>query len=410
MNQFSTLLSILFLFTAVYLYALSSWRHSRKIKFGFLIIVLLAVFFLAAHKISDYFTGHGITDAVIYHLMYGLDGAGFSEYWFLIVASIILILANICLLLKILNLKPAFCSKNPFFLFAPFLLLFLSLYLNPAVHDFYKLFSSKIEKGYFDDYYRKPFIDQKLHNNKNLVFIYLEGVERTYFDETIFPGLIKNIRRLEEKSITFNNIGQTVMHATIAGFVASQCGIPLVTYSHGNSMDGMDQFLPSAVCLGDLLSDAGYYLAYMGGADLAFAGKGKFFTTHQFDEVLGYYELLPKLEDPSSKTGWGIMDDVLFDLAYDRFSELSKKGGKFGLFLLTLDTHPPQRVSVKKLSGPSLWGWRRSYVKHGGMLRSYCWRVCAENQKIFLGRKYDYRFSIRSSGIKEFIHPSIGSR
>ena len=39
--------------------------------------------------------------------------------------------------------------------------------------------------------------------------------------------------------------------------------------------------------------------------------------------------------------GWGLYDDTLLDLAYRRFERLSQSGKKFGLFLLTLDTHHP---------------------------------------------------------------------
>ena len=38
--------------------------------------VLLGAMFFAANR----FTGHGIDQAVLYHVTYGLDGAGFSEY------------------------------------------------------------------------------------------------------------------------------------------------------------------------------------------------------------------------------------------------------------------------------------------------------------------------------------------
>lgn len=306
---------------------------------------------MAFYKISDYFTGKGITDSVIYHLRYGLHGAGFSEYQGLMVTSVVFIFASIYLLFRILSLRPAFYSRNPLILILSLLFLTASLGFHPAPRDFQKILSNKAATARFEDYYRKPFIRQKHNDNKNLVFIYLEGGERTYLNEEILPGLINEIRELESQSTYFTNIREVGMWSTISGIVKSQCGIPLVTPSHGNSMWGMDKFLPSAVCLGDLLNEEGYHLSYMGGADLTFAGKGKFFKTHHFDEVLGEKELLPKLKDPKSRTGWGIMDESLFDLAYDRFSELSEKKEKFGLFLLTLDTHPPNGFPSSSCEG-----------------------------------------------------------
>jgi phosphoglycerol transferase len=104
-------------------------------------------------------------------------------------------------------------------------------------------------------------------------------------------------------------------------------------------MGGMDQFLPNAICLGDLLSQQGYHLEYFGGSSLDFAGKGNFYKSHSFNNVFGLHELLPQIPDPTYTTGWGIYDDTLFDLAYDRFKELSEKDSPFGMVLLTIDTH-----------------------------------------------------------------------
>ncbi|MBT8141757.1 MAG: sulfatase-like hydrolase/transferase, partial [Gammaproteobacteria bacterium] len=178
---------------------------------------------------------------------------------------------------------------------------------------------------------------------KNLVVIYAESLERSYFDQNQFPGLIKHLRELETVSINFTNINQVYSTGfTIGGLTASQCGIPLIAPSGGNSMSGMDQFLPSAVCLGDLLRSSGYKLKYFGGAKLNFAGKGKLFTSHSFDEVYGLTELKPKLKDQNYQSYWGVHDDSLLEIVYNDFLNSSKTNEKFGIFLLTLDTHHPR--------------------------------------------------------------------
>jgi phosphoglycerol transferase len=97
-----------------------------------------------------------------------------------------------------------------------------------------------------------------------------------------------------------------------------------------------------AVAVTDLLALEGYQLSYRGGADLDFAGKGKMFKTHGFNEVLGLNELLPGMEDKTYTSTWGIYDDTLLDLVYERFLEKSSKDEKFGIFTLTLDTHQPK--------------------------------------------------------------------
>ena len=331
---------------------------SAKNMFFYALVFASVVFYLI-HGISDYFTGNGIDESVIFHLKYGLGGAGFSEYSELMVTSIVLVIFGSFFLVWILSKRVEHNSRWLANNYISYLLVLIAMVLNPAASDIYSLLSPKsgtldskklFREPYtttsntveFHKFYREPYITKVADETKNLIVIYTEGLERTYFDETLFPGLIKGLRELESKSTYFTNIQQvTGTGWTTGGMVASQCGIPLFTPSHGNSMSGMDAFLPSATCLGDLLHNEGYKLIYYGGADLAFAGKGKFYSTHKFDDISGRDELLPNLADKSYRSGWGLFDDSLFDLAYKRFMELSALDSKFGLFLLTLDTHHP---------------------------------------------------------------------
>ncbi len=158
-----------------------------------------------------------------------------------------------------------------------------------------------------------------------------------------------NLGSLEEESVSFTNVSQVYGTGwTIAGMVASQCGIPLVTPNgNRNSMSGMDQFLPGAECIGDILDETGYDLNYMGGAILDFAGKGKFYSTHGFNRVEGYRKFVGALDDPDYKHPWGLYDDSLLTLAKRRFDELSSTDKPFGLFLLTVDTHHPNGYRAK---------------------------------------------------------------
>ena len=346
----------------------------RKTEFSlknifFYAMVLVSVICYIIYGISDYFTGKGIDESVLFYLKYGLTGAGFSEYTEIIVKSAAVIILSSIVLVWLLVRRVKSNSHWIFKKNISFLLLVLSLLANPAISDVYSLISysyatASTKKYYskqgitnlnaldFKMFYLKPSITKTTNETKNLVFIYAESLERTYFDETIFPGLITGLRELESKSTYFTNIREAPGAGwTIGGMVASQCGIPLFAPADGNSMAGMDVFLPSAICLGDLLHDEGYDLIYYGGADLAFAGKGKFYSTHKFDHIAGRDELLPFLADESYISGWGLYDDSLFDLAYNRFAELSELDENFALFLLTLDTHHPDGHPSKSCQG-----------------------------------------------------------
>lgn len=342
MNNYIFLSFALFL-ASIYLFIKTEASKIKKAIFVFLF--LTSIIFYLFYFIADYFTGQGVDMSVLYYLDYGLTGAGFLEYWEVIFLSIFILLAcfvfSLWMVFGKINLKYNKNKKSIYFYIALLLMIF-SLVFNPSSLNLYKLSSVEHGTTSFYKYYKHPSAIQ-INNSKNLVFIYIEGLEQTYFNESIFPGLTKNLNKIQSESIYFTGIELvTGTGWTIGGIVSSQCGIPLFTPSHGNSMSGMDEFLGLAICFGDLLHKEDYYLTYYGGADLEFGGKGKFFSTHGFDEVHGKEELLPKLTDDSYKSWWGLYDDSLFDLSYDKFMELSKNQEKFTLFLLTLDTHHPK--------------------------------------------------------------------
>ncbi len=337
---------------AISLYTFSKTSVSKPSRIAFSTGVFTYIILFSAYLVADYFTGKGINDAVIYHIKYGLKGAGFGEYSNVIIASSIAITIALLMVVYIIIHKPQRSLKKPRIKALLAAIFALSLLINPFTRNFFSLASRGDEPAYdFYNHCKSGDLTETSKHNPNFVFIYLEGLERTYFDEDIFPNLIKGLKKLEKESVYFTNIVQAAGTGwTMGGVVASQCGIPLFTPSHGNSMSGMDQFLPNAICLGDLLHKKGYYLSYLGGANLDFAGKGKFFTTHHFSEVNGRKKLIQKLDDQSYTSSWGLYDDSLLYIAYKRFIELSKKSQHFGLFLLTLDTHHPSGHQSKSAS------------------------------------------------------------
>jgi len=351
------LLSTLFLLAGLILYINNVKKRHYVVKlffsFGVFVFIILSIFFF----ISDSFTGKGVDESVLYHLQYGLQGAGFGEYPHLIIGGILGVCFSIALSIIIYKLpkgeKVAAGSKKKIILSC--LCLWLALVLHPASIGLMKqvFFVKGGDDVYLKNYMQEAKIEAVDDEHYNLVVIYLEGQERTYFDETRFPGLITHLRELEKNSITFTNMTQSYgSRWTIAGMVASQCGIPLMIpgsawdgFRKGNSMSGMSSFLSRATCLGDILKNYNYYLVYMGGCYSYFAGKRTFYNTHQFDEILGLRSLLPLLPDQAYQTSWGLYDDSLFELAFEKFTALYESEQPFGLFLLTLDTHQATKGS-----------------------------------------------------------------
>lgn len=183
---------------------------------------------------------------------------------------------------------------------------------------------------------------------KNLVLIYLESLERIYWDPRVFPGLTPNLDRLRLQGLDFSGF-QTFSGATytMAGIFASQCGVPLFTSAFagidelaGNTT-GAATFQPKIACLGDVLHRAGYTQIYMGGAPIQFSNKGLFFRLHGYDQALGLLQLEAGHQGKLPESGWGLYDSALFKLALQRYEQLEASRKPFNLSMLTLDTHPP---------------------------------------------------------------------
>lgn len=183
---------------------------------------------------------------------------------------------------------------------------------------------------------------------KNLVYIYLESLERIFWDPSVFPGLTPNLDRLRKQGLDFSGF-ETFSGAgyTIAGMFASQCGVPLFSSPFagldaiaGNDTD-VTTFHPKIACLGNVLHKAGYTQVYMGGAPIVFSHKGLFYKLHGYNQALGLKELEAQGGGKLPESGWGLYDSVLFPLMLQRYRKLEAAGKPFNLAMITLDTHPP---------------------------------------------------------------------
>ena len=331
-----TLVSIIFF--------IKSNFKNKFIKTITLFLIYINLVFLGVFYFFNYLSGDGLNEAVIFHIVHGISGFGVDEYIFpgILLFSFILFAT---LLIRIMRSKLNYKSKK-FDSFNGLILVcaILSLVINPLINDLTNVISFKNNYADTDTnkYLNKSDI-KLIKNSKNIIFLYLEQFEQTYTDESLFPGLTPNLNRLKNQAVTFTNIiSPKATNWTIAGMVASQCGIPLITNIEvANNMGGMDKFLSSARCIGDILADNSYNLHYINGSNLEFAGKGKFYKSHGFKAVEGWDELKSRLINNSYKSPWGLFDDSLYEINIDRLNNLRKDDKPYGLFTLTLDTHHP---------------------------------------------------------------------
>ncbi|AFL68828.1 sulfatase-like hydrolase/transferase [Sulfurospirillum barnesii] len=331
-------------------------QNNRRAFLGAFVVfiyLVLSIFYI----ISDYFTGEGINDAVIFHLLYGLDGSGYGDYYMIITFGVVLFIASLIFSLGYYRLaKKAFgISGNKFKRIFSLIFLFSAFLLHPSVHFFgqttLKIFGFEdalSREHHFLDYYQEPTLTPIHEEHPNLVYIFAESLEETYFDEKLFPSLMTKLRPIREQSTLFTEIKQAQGTSwTIAGMTSVLCGLPLVTPStgkhspQGNSMSKMSTFYSGAVCMSDMLHKEGYKMVYRSGSSLEFAGVDKLYRTHKFEDIKGINELKSRLKDKRYQTPWGLYDDTLFDLSMSDFLRLSKSKQKFALFISTMDTHHP---------------------------------------------------------------------
>lgn len=209
------------------------------------------------------------------------------------------------------------------------------------------------------DYYVAPNVESDVaqaHLNegadpKNLVFIFLESIEDAMADDQLFEqNMLEPLQRVTED---WQTIPDYQMFSgggwTMAGLVGTSCAVPLRGAGVGendiNSNEigsGADEFMPGAVCLGDVLKAEGYQNVFLGGADAAFASKGKFLSSHGYDEVRDLSTWVTAGETEFSD--WGLSDRRLMDHAKEEVVRLHESGQPFNLTMLTLDSHEPTHL------------------------------------------------------------------
>lgn len=205
----------------------------------------------------------------------------------------------------------------------------------------------------FEEYYVTPSVTESASAApKNLITIYLESVENTYTDEEIFgENLLASLDGATEDWTTYDSLQQYPGGGwTMAGIISTQCGIPLkskllVDGVNPNSFgEAVDEYLPGATCLGDILEEEGYRNVFLGGADASFAGKGTYMEDHGYSEHIGREIWQDRGEDEANISEWGLSDHSLLNHAKSTVKELHESDDPFNLTMITLDTHEPGGV------------------------------------------------------------------
>ncbi len=342
------------------------WRlcvHIQKSWVRGIVAVILVetlAIYAAARLVSFYYQGESFNEEFFFHFSPETIGFAFGAFpGFVTLFFIYVLVVGVCAWLSVYAMQGR-AFDNRTVLILPGLL--LVLVLDP---DLFRLANLSMQDANLNRGLQLSTIDfeatdlnrdaiykmsEDIVAGKNVVMIYLEGMERLYSDEAVYPDLTPFINSLKGNALQFENMHQTSGTTfTVAGILSSQCGTPLLFPSGPGGNDVLKNgFLQEAFCFGDILNAAGYRNVFMGGASTRFAGKGTFLSAHGYGEVLGLEELKPLMDEPDYLNNWGLYDDNLLELAKDKFDELAANPDQpFNLTVLTVDTHPPDGTVSK---------------------------------------------------------------
>ncbi|HAU5009074.1 hypothetical protein CHI96_15130 [Proteus mirabilis] len=298
------------------------------------ITIILLLIAVSIWLFSDFYTGDGINEAVIYTLFTSEISQDVPIYVDRTNLLVVLLSAFFIFISLFISFK---LKRNSYLFDLAFvfvLLTFLSL-SKPMQNIINLIHTNKVSLAN-----KRYIVDDNINKSikGNYIFIIAESLERTFMDIN-GDNHLKKISSLDNK-IDFSNIGYVTGSGwTIAGHVNLMCGLPLI--GTGNDASKLDIFLPKAECFPDILKNSNYKNIYLSGTDASFSGMRAFLKTHSFDEIIEKKTFNKNELSKEQLNSWGIDDQVIFDYAIDIFNKESSSGNKFSLYISTINTHTP---------------------------------------------------------------------
>lgn len=231
----------------------------------------------------------------------------------------------------------------------------------------------KLYAAYMSDspYIADNFVDPTAENLKfpekkrNLIHIYLESMENTYFSKELGgymeENLMPDLAELSKEGYNFSNLSEgfggppwtTGGNWSVASMVNMGTGLPMKVPVDGNAYGTENNFLPGAITLGDILKEQGYEQSLMFGADANFGGLNFYYKSHGDFNILDWRGVKEKGWIPEDySVWWGYEDDKLYEFAKRELTRLSETGKPFHFCMETADTHFPDGYQVPGMPTP----------------------------------------------------------
>ena len=338
---------------------------------GMVILFLAALLFFATKWVFAKF-GNITLDSIVYQMIAPMDGTDMSYIWsFLYTALLPPVLIEMVVILLTNNmykknlvwkigkdkkmhvrLLPLIPLRKLMILVSVAALLCSVTYTYVRCDVKTYITNKTTVSSIYEDYYVDPatasikFSGQK----KNLVYIYLESIEKTI--ESIKEGgaksknYIPNLTSYADKYTAFADEDGTqgrVLNGggwTIAGMVSQSAAIPLLLNINGFDYNANQTFLPGAYSIGQILEAHGYTNELITGCDKKFAGTNLFFEQHGNYEIIDPAAAKEKGYIPQDYLQfWGYEDIKMYDILKAEITEKYNSGTPFNITAATLDSH-----------------------------------------------------------------------
>lgn len=240
---------------------------------------------------------------------------------------------------------------------------------------YYSMKELQLDKVYEAYYQDSPYIKENYASPKdvnmtfpkkkrNLVHIYLESYENSFFDKSLGGNMEKNLmpdlETLSKEGVHFSETDkmggpyQTYGSSwSVASMINMSMGLPLKIPMDGNAYGKSGYFLPGAVGIGDILHEQGYNQTIMFGADADFGGLTSFFNGHKDFKIFDFkYAKKEKLIPADYKVWWGYEDKKLYEYAKDELTRLASTDKPFNFTMENADTHFPDGYLEKGAPTP----------------------------------------------------------
>lgn len=285
--------------------------------------------------------------AFVFHAQFGIDGTTLAGFEYEVLEAVVAVLA---LALIGVGLGSIWQLQR----LAAILASAVVLALNPAVRFAEEYLGAEAIDSNLHSEIRQPVIATVAETLPDIIVVYMEGLERIYADRDRYGDIYAPLERYAEGGVAFTQIKQVKATGwSLAGIVASQCGLPLLPNGFRNKYRFHEQvdFMSEQTCLSDVTHALGYNNAFVFGGEQVFGGMNHLFRSHEYHRVVDVHsiaDLVPATDFEASRLTdfldmQFILDDaVVFDAAVSVHDQLLSEQMPF---LLTVETFGPHGSS-----------------------------------------------------------------